>query len=261
MTAIERSFTSFRMTVFVMLSLRSILLWLRDPSLRPGWPLSRDPSLRSGWPLSRDPSFRSGWPSLGWRCPSCWACEASYCVFQRLFRDPSLRLGWPSRDPSLRSGWPYPSCWACEASCYDWVIFDFVQDDRHREILHFVQDDRYQEILHFVQDDRHWDDGVRHAELAKHLSVYFRDFSEILHFVQDDHREILHFVQDDRIRHAELAKHLTMYSRDPSLRSGWRCPSCWASEASFMQKMLSSDTVDSLQYAEFVCDRLRLDPR
>ena len=131
-------------------------------------------------------------------------------------KNPHLRIfllhsGWPpSRDPSLHSGWRCLSCWACEASCYDWEILHFVQDDRYQEILHFVQDDRYQEILHFVQDDRHWDDGVRHAELAKHLIVYFRDFSEILHFVQDDHREILHFVQDDRIRHAELAKHLAM---------------------------------------------------
>ena len=130
-----------------MLSLRSILLWWRDPS------------------------FHSGWRCfyLWWWHPSYWAREVSchdqksITCLRRRFRDLSL-----PRDPSLRSGWRLlgwlllgwlllgwlrPSYWACEVSCYD------------GEILHFIQDDHYWKVICFVQDD-----GVRHAEPAKHLA-------------------------------------------------------------------------------------------
>ena len=88
----------------------------------------------------------------GWPYPSCWACEASCYVFQRLLRD-----------PSLRSGWPYPSCWACEASCY--VFQRPSRDPSLRSGWRLVF-----RMTVCVQ-------CVRHAELAKHLAMIERSFT------------------------------------------------------------------------------------
>ena len=71
--------------VSVMLSLRSILLWLRDPSLRSGWLSSRDPSLRSGWRFVFRMTVCVQDDGMCSMCPSCWACEASCCVFWETF--------------------------------------------------------------------------------------------------------------------------------------------------------------------------------
>ena len=98
-----------------MLSLRSILVWVRDPSL------PRDPSLRSGWQFN----------------PSCWACEASWCEWEILYfvqdDDDSFRM------TVLSLGWEFkPSCWACEASWYDWKILHFVQDDIYTKLVNYI---------------------------------------------------------------------------------------------------------------------------
>ena len=102
----QRSFTSFRMTIIgmtvsVMLSLRSILLTRSFTSFRMTACFQDD-----------------GMCSM---CPSCWACEASCCVFQRSFT--SFRMTVCVQDDGMCS--MCPSCWACEASCYVfWETFE-----------------------------------------------------------------------------------------------------------------------------------------